>query len=104
MKLRLSKVEALRPQAENFVDKHFKHKIEAAIGPMGILHALKRIEAERAGSALIDDDEDRAAILRKASEQDEAIAQLDAQRRSAKAAIRSATSTQEIEAVLADLP
>ncbi|OQM75604.1 hypothetical protein BFN67_17685 [Pseudaminobacter manganicus] len=88
------------PQAERKVDEHFSKQINALIGPFGVLHAVKRLQAEF-GGALVDGD--REDILARAAEQDAAIAILDKQRRGIKARLRAAKTSIEINAILGEL-
>ena len=104
MTLKLNRAALLLPRVETMIDWYFGEKINAAIGPLGALHARKRALAkDAADNPLIGSADDRAAILARAAEQDAAIAKLDSERRAMKAKARAATSAAELQAILADI-
>lgn len=96
-----NRVDALRPVALAQIDEHFAEAINRVIGPLGPLHFLKRQQAMGGGGVLVN--EDQQEIIARCMEQDREIASLDLQRRDLKAAVRAATSSAEIKAVLARL-
>lgn len=95
--LKFSKIDRIRPLAENKVDEFFAGRINAILGPMAALHSRKRLLAL---SGLIEDGE---AVLAKATEQDAAILALDRERRALKVLIRAATNSDEIFAAMEQL-
>ncbi|WP_457587276.1 hypothetical protein [Ensifer canadensis] len=92
-----SRVDGLRSVAEARIDECFAEAISRVIGPMGPLHFIKRQQAIAGGGTLVDD---ASAVLERAAEQDQALADLDRERRDWKAEVRTATSSAEIKAVL----
>lgn len=70
---------------------------------MAILHALKRAQAVNGGGVLVEDVDDRHAILNRSGEMDLKLMELDKRRRAMKAAIRGANSEAEIVAILETL-
>lgn len=86
--------------------------IDARFGPMlrdhvdaGIAeaHRRKREQAERGGGDLIASEEERAAILAKAAEQDRRFGEIERERMRLKSAIRSAQDQGAIDAILKTL-
>lgn len=105
MTFKLNRADAIRPQAELTIDRYFGSLIDTELGPMAKLHALKRMQAiyTPGETALIETNADRDAILRNAAEQDDRIKELDSKRRAMKAAVRAATTSAEIAAILEQL-
>ncbi|PWJ79857.1 hypothetical protein C7441_114135 [Pseudaminobacter salicylatoxidans] len=97
------RLESLRGEAIAELDRAFAARLRSLLGPLADLHAAKRRQAETGGGSLVDDETDRLAIMENAARQDEAIAQMERKRRSLKARIRSATTSQDIEDALAAL-
>jgi hypothetical protein len=95
MTLKLSRADALRDGALAEVDRHYARKINAVLGPLAVIHMLKR------NGALVDGDAD--AIAGRAAEQDAELAALDKERRSTKDKIRTAATAADIRAVLSAL-
>lgn len=85
------------------LDMTFIARLSDATGPFASLHAEKRRQAEAGGGPLVVDEEDRLAILANAKAQNEAIAAIERQRRETKAALRAATTEDEIKAILASI-
>lgn len=95
--LKLSRVGQTRDKALAAIDAHYAARIEAILGPMAALHLLKRIVPS---GELVADKED---ILKRATEQDAALAAVDRERRNLKAAVRAAASSNDIKALIAHL-
>ncbi len=93
--LKLSRVGQTRDKALAAIDAHYAARIEAILGPMAALHLLKRIVP--AGELVAD----REAILKRATEQDTALAAVDRERRDLKVKVRAASSSDEIKAIVA---
>ncbi|EKF43967.1 hypothetical protein NA8A_04125 [Nitratireductor indicus C115] len=103
MKLILSRVETARQQALAKVDQLFADDIQAMLGPMQHLHALKAAAAASGDMTLFDDEGDRQASLSNAAASNARLALVDQRRRSFKRRIRDCTSSAEIEAVLVEV-
>lgn len=101
MTLKFSRAEALRPMAEATVDEHFAALIASEIGPLGALHILKRMQAKTGVGPLINGDAE--AVIAKASDQDQRLADIDRRRREMKSRIRAAATAAEIKELLASL-
>lgn len=101
MTLKLSRADTLRDAALRQIDAHFADLINAEMGPLGMLHALKRTQALGAGGRLVEEDAD--AVVARAKEQDERLASLDKRRRDLKQQVQTATSAAEIKSILAGL-
>jgi hypothetical protein len=95
-------IDAMRERAEMKIAACFAVRINAIIGPLGALHALKRQQAEAGGGALVNDDIE--AVKARVQAQDEQLAALDRARRALKARVRQAETAEDIAAVLAELP
>lgn len=89
-----------RDTAISALDASYAEQIAGIAGPLAMLHAEKRRQAEAGGGPLVADEADKLAILANAQVQDEAIAALEQERRAAKQAIREATTTEEVAAAL----
>lgn len=94
-------VAAARVEALAKVDRDYAQRIAGVGGPLAALHAEKRRQAEAGGGPLVADEADRLAILANAAAQDEAVAAIERERRAIKAALRAATTADEIKAALA---
>lgn len=103
MTLKLNRANHIRDQAEFLIDQHYAQEINKEIGPLGSLHVLKRIQAQISVSSLVYDVEDQKAILKKASEQDERLSELDRKRRDIKKRIREAPTSEAIKNILEQL-
>ncbi len=79
------------------LDRDFAQRASSNTGPLAGIHAEKRRQAEAGGGPLVDGEVDRQAILEKAARQDEALATIERERRAIKAAIRAATTKEEID-------
>ena len=90
-------IDAHRAAAEAAIDRHFAAAINAAIGPLGALHLIKRHQALAGGGALA---ADRDAILERVTEQDATLIELDGARRDLKARVRAAGTAAEINAIM----
>ena len=90
-------IDAHRAAAEAAIDRHFAIAINAAIGPLGALHLIKRHQAMAGGGTLAADAD---AILKRTAEQDAALADIDTARRVLKARVRAAASAAEINAIM----
>jgi hypothetical protein len=95
MTLKLSRAATLRPAAEVEIDAHYASKINEVLGPLAVVHLLKRL------GALVDGDANEIAM--RAEEQDDALAALDKERRELKARVRAANTAVEINEILASL-
>lgn len=83
------------------LDLRYAARIDTLTGPLASVHSEKRRQAEAGGGPLVADEADRLAILENAALQDEAIAAVESERRRIKAAVKAATTEEEIEAALA---
>lgn len=83
------------------VDEVYAQRIAAVAGPLAALHAEKSRQAEAGGGPLVADEADRLAILANAERQNEAIAEIERQRRTVKALLRAAETDSEFAAALA---
>jgi len=83
------------------LDRSYAERIEKVRGPLAALHAEKRRQAETGGGPLVADEADRLAVLANAAAEDERIAGIERQRRAVKAAVKAATTDDEIKAALA---
>ena len=83
------------------LDWTYAERIEGLRGPLAALHAEKRRQAETGCGPLVADEADRLAILANAAVEDERIAAIERQRRAVKAAVKAATTDDEIKAALA---
>lgn len=95
------RLEIVRGEAIDRLDRDHAARIAGVAGPLGALHAEKRRQAEAGDGPLVADEADRLAILANATQQDERLAAIERDRRAAKAAIRAATTEDEIKAALA---
>ncbi|MGN6773510.1 MAG: hypothetical protein ACTHJQ_27230 [Rhizobiaceae bacterium] len=96
MTLKLNRADAARSAALAEVDRHYARKINAVLGPLAVIHMLKR------NGALVDNDAE--AIAARAAEQDEELAALDKERRAVKDRIRACTTAANIKTILTSLP
>lgn len=83
------------------VDDVYAQRIAAVAGPLAALHAEKCRQAEAGGGPLVADEADRLAILSNAERQNEAIAEIERQRRAVKAMLRAAETDSDFAAALA---
>ena len=90
-----------RSAAIEKVDLLFADLLAKVTGPLVKLHAEKRRQAEAGGGPLVTDETDRLAILANAAAEDEAVARIERRRRTIKAALKAATTEEEITAALA---
>jgi len=97
----LSRADIARGPALDRIDRHYSRLVAEEIGPLGALHALKRAQAIAGGGPLLDGD--AAAVLDRATAQDERLAGLDRARRAMKSAVRAATTSAEINEIVARL-
>ncbi len=81
------------------IDRSYAERLAAVAGPLMSLHTEKRRQAEAGGGPLVMDEADRLAILVNAARQDEAIAEIERQRRAVKAQIRRAATSAELDAI-----
>lgn len=82
------------------IDRLFASRLAGLCGPLAAIHAEKRRQAEAGGGPLIKDEADRQAIIANAAAQDEQIAKIERERRAIKAALRAATSEDEVQAIV----
>lgn len=92
-------LDAKRQQRIAALDQAYAERMAELAGPLASLHAEKRRQAEAGGGSLVSDDADRLAILENAARQDALLAELERQRRSAKAQLRAAATEDELDAV-----
>lgn len=88
------------------IDQIYADRIAQVAGPLNAVHAEKRRQAELGSfnpeiMPLIVDEQDRLAVLANARVQDERIAEIETCRRKIKAALKTSTSEDEINAALA---
>lgn len=83
------------------VDEVYAQRIAAVAGPLAALHAEKCRQAEAGGGPLVADEPDRLAILANAGRENEAIAEIERQRRAVKALLRAAETDSDFAAALA---
>src|SRR5690606_31777920 len=95
-------LEICRDQAVDHLDRSHASRVAQLKGPLADIHAAKRRQAESGGGPLVADEADRLAILANAEAQDEQIAAIERERRRVKAALRAATSEDEIKAIMAE--
>lgn len=100
----MAKIDDMKAKALSVVDGHYARLIAAEIGPLGALHALKVAQAEVGIGSLIADEDDRAAILANASAMADRLSSIEAERRAAKQAIRSAGTVKALTAAVLGLP
>lgn len=94
-------VEERRIRAIAGLDDDYARRLAEVRGPLADLHAEKRRQAEAGVGPLVADETDRLAILANAARQDEAVAAIELKRRAIKAALKAATTEDEIKAALA---
>ena len=94
-------LEVSRAKALAAVDQSYGLRMQSITGPFATLHAEKRRQAEAGGGPLVLDEADRLAILANAAAEDEAVGTIERQRRAVKAALKAATTEDEIKAALA---
>ncbi len=81
------------------LDKIYAECLADISGLLAALHAEKRRQAEAGGGPLVADEADRLAILENAARQDEALAEIERERRATKARIRGATTLDDLRAI-----
>jgi len=89
---------SFKAKAETMVDAAYADKISAVLGPVSIIHLIKRLTATSGTTSLLVDDKD--AVLQKAAEQDDLLATLDRERRAIKQQIRAAGSISDVKTIL----
>lgn len=94
----------MKERALAFIDAHYGRLIAAEIGPLAALHALKAAQAEAGGGPLVQDEDDRQAILSNASALVDRLAPIEKERRAAKVAVRSADTVEALMAAVMALP
>lgn len=99
--MKISRLNIAATRAEKLIDAHFSLLISNESGSLSQLHMMKRLLAVNGiESPLVPD---REAVLQRAGEQDQRIAELDAERRSLKAVVRAARTSSEIAGLVAHL-
>lgn len=86
------------------IDAHYGRLFAAEIGPLAAIHSLKAAQAEAGGGPLVQDEDDRQAILSNASALADRLAPIERERRAVKAAIRNADTFEAMTAAVMALP
>ena len=83
------------------LDTEYAAHFAVVRGPLAVVHSEKRRQAEAGSGALIADEDDRVAILAAAAAEDIILAEIEGARRAKKAALRAATSMEELNSIMA---
>ncbi len=97
----INRLDAVRTQAETIIDQHFALRMEKVIGPLGLLHMIKRQQAQTGGGILVAADRD--AVMQRAAEQDELLLAIETERLRLKSDLRSAVTVADVKLLLLQL-
>ena len=95
------KLDLARDRAMHDLDTEYAAHFAVVRGPLAVVHSEKRRQAEAGSGALIADEDDRVAILAAAAAEDIILAEIEGARRAKKAALRAATSMEELNSIMA---
>lgn len=100
----MAELDEVKGRALAVIDAHYGGLIAAEIGPLAALHAIKAAQAEAGVGPLVQDEDDRQAILSNVDALAARLAPIEKERRAAKASIRSADTLEAIMAAAMALP